>query len=190
MIIEPKSAVALDVPRGALLRVVDIDGGQCADLVAFMRDDPGERLSQNWTRVQNWRLGVSVGDQLFTNRNRPLLTVTHDSLGVNDFLFPPCNRYVYDTMFEGISQDGCFELLGNALADFDVAPELVTDPLNVFMNVRIEGGAISIAPSVSRPGETLEVRTEHDCIVAVSACPDDRSDCNNHTCTRIGVEIE
>jgi uncharacterized protein YcgI (DUF1989 family) len=63
-----------------------------------MRDDPGEHLSQDWTRVHNWRLGVSAGDQLFTNRNRPLLTVMHDSLGVNDFSFPPCNRFVYETM--------------------------------------------------------------------------------------------
>jgi uncharacterized protein len=189
MILEPKTAVALNLPRGAVLRVVDIDGGQCADLVAFIHDDPSERLAQNWTRVHNWRLGVSAGDQLFTNRNRPLLTVTSDSLGVNDFLFPPCNRYVYETMFEGESQDGCFELLGNALAEFGVSRGLITDPLNVFMNIRVDEGAISIAPSVSRPGETLEVRAEHDCIVAVSACPDDRSDCNNHNCTRIGVEI-
>jgi uncharacterized protein YcgI (DUF1989 family) len=82
-----------------------------------------------------------------------------------------------------------FELLGEALAEFGVAPTFVTDRLNVFMNVRVEEGVISIAPSISRPGETLELRAEHDCIVGVSACPDDRSDCNNHNCTRIGIEV-
>ena len=189
-IIEPKSALALSVARGRRIRVVDLDGGQCADIVAFVRDDPQEHLSQNWTRVNNWKLGIKIGDQLFTGRNRPLLTVVDDSLGVNDLLFPPCSRHVYEQLFEGGGQDGCAELLADALGPFGVPARLVTDPLNAFMNTRIgDAGEISIEPNVSRPGELLELRAESDCIIGVSACPDDRSDCNNRNCTRIGVEI-
>lgn len=189
-IIPPKSAIALTVSAGETLRIVAVDGGQCSDVVAFAAEDPQERLSQHWTRVNNWKLRVTAGDRLYTNRSRPLLTVVTDTLGVNDFLFPPCNRDVYERMFEGEAQDGCSELLAGVLGPYAITPEMITDPLNVFMNTHIaEDGSISIEPNAARPGELLELRAERDCIVGVTACPDDRSSCNNGHCTRVGVDV-
>lgn len=188
-IIEPKSALAFEVRRGDLLRVVDLDGGQCADLVAFAAESRTERLSQNCTRVNNWKVGVSVGDKLYSNRNRVMFEIVGDSLGRHDLLFPTCSRFVYESLFEGEPQDGCLELLQSALEPWDLCADLVGDPLNVFMDVSARDGRLEINPARSRPGDVLELRAELSCIVAVSACPDDRSACNNHTCTRIGVDV-
>lgn len=189
-IIEPKTAVAFELRCGNTLRVVDVDGGQCADVVAFDATNLSEHLSQNCTRVNNWKLGVSMGDKLYSNRNSEMFEVVGDTLGQHDLLFPTCSRFVYETLFEGPSQDGCAELLQAALDPWGIHRDVVTDPLNVFMNIAIDAsGLISIKSARSRPGESVELRAEKACIVAVSACPDDRSPCNNHRCTRIGVEV-
>jgi hypothetical protein len=189
--IEAKTAVAVEVPRGAILRVIDIDGGQVADLVAFASSDPMEHFSQNCTRVNNWKMSVSVGDHLYSNRNAVMFTVVADAVGVHDMLFPSCSQYVYSTLFDGPAQDGCHELLTSALVPYGISGDLVTDPFNVFMNTAIDSlGRPMIGPAQSKPGDALELRAERACIIAVSACPDDRSDCNNGHCTAIGVQVK
>lgn len=189
--IEAKTAVAVEVPRGAVLRIIDIDGGQVADFVAFARSDPMEHFSQNCTRVNNWKMSVSVGDRLYSNRNEVMFTVVADAVGVHDMLFPSCSRYVYTTLFDGPAQDGCHELLTAALAPYGITGDLVTHPLNVFMNTGIDSlGRPTIGPAPSKAGDALELRAERACIIAVSACPDDQSDCNNGHCTAIGVEVQ
>ncbi len=192
MVIEPKTATAFEVAAGQSIRVVDLDGGQVADLVAFAADSPrSERLSQNCTRVNNWRMRPQVGDRLFSNRNRVMLAVVGDSLGIHDMLFPPCSRFVYDVLLPGAPQDGCVEMLTRALAPYGIERDSVTDPLNVFMKARVTAhGDIEIEKTPSRQGDVLELHAEMDLVIGVSACPDDRSDCNNGTCTRIGVEVD
>jgi uncharacterized protein YcgI (DUF1989 family) len=190
LVIGPKAAAAVELAVGQTVRVVDVDGGQVADMVAFAAGDPDERLSQNCTRVNNWSMRLRPSDRLFSNRNRPILTIISDSVGTHDLLFPPCSRFVYDVLFDGPAQDGCLELLSRALERYGIGPDRVTDPLNVFMSAHsTETGEILIQPSPSRAGDALELRAETDLVVAVSACPDDRSDCNNGRCTRIGIDI-
>jgi uncharacterized protein len=189
--IEAKTAVAVEVPRGAILRIIDIEGGQVADLVAFASSSRMEHFSQNCTRVNNWKMSVSVGDSLYSNRNAVMFTVVADAVGVHDTLFPSCSRYVYNTLFDGPPQDGCHELLTAALAPYEISGDLITDPLNVFMNTAIDTlGRPMIGPAQSEAGDAFELKAEMNCIVAVSACPDDRSDCNRGRCTAIGVEVQ
>jgi uncharacterized protein len=192
VVIDPKTAAAFEVAAGQSIRIVDLDGGQVADLVAFAAESPhSERLSQNCTRVNNWRMRPQMGDHLFSNRNRVMLTVVGDSLGIHDLLFPPCSRFVYDVLLDGPPQDGCVELLSRALAPHGIERDCVTDPLNVFMNAHVTpNGEIEIVKTPSRQGDVLELRAEMDLVMGVSACPDDRSDCNNGKCTRIGVEVD
>lgn len=188
--IEAKTAIAVEVPRGAILRIIDIEGGQVADLVAFATSSRAEHFSQNCTRVNNWKMSVSVGDRLYSNRNAVMFTVMADAVGVHDMLFPSCSRYVYSTLFDGPTQDGCHELLTAALAPYEISGDLITEPFNVFMSTAIDSlGRPMIGPAQSKAGDALELRAEMDCVVAVSACPDDRSDCNMGRCTDIGVEV-
>lgn len=189
--VEAKTAVAVEVPHGAVLRIIDLEGGQVADLVAFAAADRTEHFSQNCTRINNWKMSVSVGDPLYSNRNAVMFTVVADAVGVHDMLFPSCSQYVYGTLLDGPVQDGCHELLTRALAPYGISDDLVTDPLNVFMNTAIDSlGRPMIGRAESKAGDALALRAETACIVAVSACPDDRTDCNNGRCTAIGVQVE
>jgi uncharacterized protein len=90
-VIAPMSARAFEVASGQVLRVIDVDGLQVADLVAFNAADPAEHFSQGFTRANNDKADVAIGDRLFSNLNTPMLTVVADTVGVHDMLFPPCS---------------------------------------------------------------------------------------------------
>jgi uncharacterized protein YcgI (DUF1989 family) len=189
--IAPKSGHALLLRSGQLLRVVDLEGSQVADLVAYSADDPTEQFSQNFTRMNNDKVGVAVGDRLYSNLNRPMLRVEDDTVGVHDMLFAPCNAFFYEHVFGIEGKTGCREHLAAALEEFGIGHERVTDPFNVFMNTTVdETGAMVILQAPSAAGDHLDLRAEMDLIVAVSACAADVTDCNGGRCTGIGLFVE
>ncbi len=192
IMIPPKDAKAIHLRRGQRLRIVDVEGDQVADLVAFDASNPRESFSQSFTRMNNEKASVDVGDSLFSNRDTPLLSVTADSVGVHDMLFPPCNRFMYRYVYGIEDKTGCREHLAAALEPFGIGFELVTDPFNVFMHTCIEGesGRMRILPPKSAAGDFFEVRAEVDLVVGVSACAADITDCNGGRCTAIEIRVE
>jgi uncharacterized protein len=189
-VIAPMSAHAFEVASGQVLRVIDVDGLQVADLVAFNAADPAEHFSQGFTRANNDKADVAIGDRLFSNLNTPMLTVVADTVGVHDMLFPPCSTYLYEHVFGVVGKTGCREHLAAALAPHGIGFAQVTDPFNVFMNTAIdEDGRMAIFRPESTAGDHLDLRAEMDLIVAVSACAADVNACNGDACTRIAVEV-
>lgn len=188
--VPPKSAHALRLARGELLRIVDMDGLQVADVVAYDATDLSEHLSQGFTRANNDKASISVSDRLFSNLDRPLLTVVEDTVGVHDLLYPPCSRFLYENVFGIEGKTGCREHLAAALEPFGIGFEAVTDPFNVFMNAGIAGdGRMVISKPLSSPGDHVDLRAERDLIIGVSACAADVNDCNGGVCTRIGLSV-
>lgn len=189
--IPPKTGHALRLAAGQVLRVIDLEGCQVADLVAFNAADPSERLSQGFTRMNNDNVGVAVGDHLYSDRSTPMFTVVADTVGVHDMLFPPCNEFFYEHVMGIAGKTGCREHLTAALQEFGIGSEQVTDPFNVFMNTSVgAGGEMQIHPAPSQAGDHVDLRAEMDLIVAVSACAADVTDCNGGRCTAIGLVVE
>jgi uncharacterized protein YcgI (DUF1989 family) len=190
-VIDPKSAKAFSVSEGQTFRIVDIEGSQVADLVGFTAGDHAESLSQGRTRLNNWKLGLEVGDPLYSNRNREMFTLLEDTVGAHDLLFPPCNAYLYEHTFDQPGRTGCHDHLSAALAEHGISPDQVTDTLNVFMNTHIDdAGAMVIDPPLSKAGDHIRLRANFDCLIGVSACAEDISECNGRNCTSIGVELD
>jgi uncharacterized protein len=188
--IPPMSAHALRLVHGDVLRVTDVDGSQVADLVAFNAEDPAEHFSQAFTRANNDKAGVLVGDHLYSNLNTPMLTVVEDTVGVHDMLFPPCSAYLYRHVFGVEGKTGCREHLATVLEPHGIGFDRVTDPFNVFMNTAIDDeGRMAIYPPLSGPGDYLELKAEMELVVAVSACAADVNACNGPECTRIGLSV-
>ena len=189
-IIPPMSARAVRLLRGDVIRVTDVEGLQVADLVAFNADETAEHFSQAFTRANNDKVGVLVGDRLYSNLNNPMFTVVADTVGVHDMLFPPCSSFVYRHVFGVEGKTGCREHLASALEPYGIGFAAVTDPFNVFMNTAIdERGSMAIYEPHSRAGDHLDLRAEMEMIVAVSACAADVNACNGGTCTSIGLTV-
>ena len=166
------SARAFTVSDGQTVRVVDVEGRQPGDLVAFKADDLGVKLSQARTRVESHKVAVTKGDSLWTNTFPPqvMFTITGDTYGSHDLLYPPCCRYALEKRF-GVSCDGCLENLAKALKPWNVKPGEIPDPLNLFFRVSVDdAGNMKVRESASAPGSSIDLKAEMNCIVAVSTC--------------------
>jgi len=166
------SAGAFVVKAGQVVRITDIEGGQPGDLVAFKSTDLSVKLSQARTRVENGRIALTAGHQLWTNHFPPevMLTIIEDTGGPHDLLYPPCCRYALEKRF-GVSRNGCLENLVKALRKWHVKPHEVPDPLNLFFCVAVDNkDRMRIGKSASREGSSIVLKAEMDCVVAVSTC--------------------
>lgn len=170
--IEAKSARAFTLHAGQVIRIIDVVGGQAGDLVAFNAHDLTEVFSPARTRVEERTCRVTTGARLWTNVLPPrvLLTVVEDTAGgLHDLLYLPCCRYALETRFQCV-EDGCHEHLMAALAPWSI--DRLPEPLNLFFHVRVdEEGAISFGDPPSCAGNTIALRAEIDCLVAISTCP-------------------
>ncbi len=189
-VLEPKTANAFLVKKRQRVRIRDIDGQQVADFVCFAQHDHGERFSQSKTRVRNWNLHISTGNELISTRDNVMFTIVEDTVGTHDIMMSECHCFVYEHVFKVGPRNGCYENLAAALASYGIPKDNVPDPFDIFMKTTISAaGEPEIGVTPSGPGDYIDLRAEMDCLIAVSACPDDVSDCNGGKCTRVGVDI-
>ena len=172
-VIPPRSGVAFELRRGQRLRVIDPEGEQVADLLAFNRDDIGEVLSSGRSLDYASSIFLRTGDALYSNRSRVMLRIVHDEVGRHDFLLAPCSAEMFRIIYgEREPQRGCFGNLSAALAPYGVGPDMIPTAFNVFMNVRVDGdsGELRVDPPLSRAGDSTTFAAEMDLVVGLTAC--------------------
>jgi len=183
------SAVGFRLQQGEQLRVIDPEGGQSGDLVAFSADGR-ERLSNGRTFDYAGKVYISTGDVLWSDRSRPMLTIVADEVGRHDFLYAPCSAEMYRIQY-GVTgyHANCHDSLSSALRDLGIAPEPLPSPFNLFMRVDVAAdGKLVFSPPKSRAGEGTVFRAEMDLVIAVSSCPS--STCNGGAPARpLAIEI-
>jgi uncharacterized protein len=175
-IVAAASGAGLRLRRGEQLRVIDPEGGQSGDLVAFSPDGK-QRLSNGRTFDYGGKIFLSTGDVLWSDRSSPMLTIVEDQVGRHDFLYSPCSIEMYRMQY-GVTgyHPNCHDNLCTALRELGVQPEPLTTAFNFFMNVDVVDGRLSFAPPLSTAGEWVQFRAEMDLAIALSSCP--ASTCN------------
>lgn len=178
---------AVHVPRGRHVRVVDLAGQQVGDLFAYVASPSGrtgEHLSASHTRAATSRLFPAIGQAFVTDRRRPILTLTDDtSPGHHDLLIAACDDARYAAL--GVpGHPSCARNLREALGVDDVP-----QPVNVFMHIPVADGLLDWLPAATAPGDAITFRAELDCIVVVSACPQDLTVINGAAPTDLAVEL-
>jgi hypothetical protein len=184
-----RTGVAFTVNKGRIIRVIDVDGEQVADLVCFARQNTEEYLSSGRSIEYNEKLFLSIGDILYSNRSNPMLSITRDPVGKHDFLFAPCSQEMFRRTYDSTEpHPNCLDNLTDALGPHGIRSFQIPTPFNIFMNVAITAaGRVTVQPPLSKAGDYIDLSSEMDLIVGVSACSAGK--CNNFRCTPIRVEI-
>lgn len=188
----PGEAVTVTLSAGQEIVIEDIYGTQVGDLVVFLAEDYTERFSPGNTRKLNHTYLLSEGSILYSTKCRPLLRIVEDSVGRNDLLYSSCSPYDYPIRFGAMNHPSCLDALRTVLAPYEIPEYLIPDPLNVFQNTSLDpkSGAIDTIPPLSGPGSRMRLRAETDCLVALSACPQDLNPCNGGNPTSLLVGFE
>lgn len=190
--IAPQTGAGFRLARGRQLTVIDPNGVQVSDFFCVAADDVAECFSSGRTIDYANSVYPSTGTVLYSNRSRPLATITADTCGRHDLLLTPCSQETFDLLypqFGGAPHPSCFDNLRRALAPHGVDPDRIGSTLNVFMNVWTErDGELHIDPPTSRAGDALVLRAELDLIVGLTACSAEKS--NAGVCKPIDYRID
>lgn len=173
--IPARSGRAVALKAGQAIKIINTHGHQVVDTWAFNANDLSEFLSMEHMRAAINRVRPKPGDALVSNRRRPILTLIEDtSPGVHDTFIAACDIYRYQGLGCTAYHENCSDNLYAGMALIGYKPPEVPSPLNLWMNIPIlNDGSIDWKEPVSKPGDYVVLKAEFDCIVAMSACPQD-----------------
>ena len=186
----PQSGTAMRVGAGDLVRVVDVEGHQVGDMWVIDAADPGRWLSASHTRDRSERLFPRPGEHFCDQHGAPILTLVADtSPGVHDMLFPPCDRWMYES--RGLpGHPNCRDNFAAALASVGLSLPVVPEPVNLFQNSAAQpDGALAIGVAASRAGDAVSFRAQRDSVFVVTACSVDYPPLNGGHCGPLQIEI-
>ena len=189
--IAPCSAAAVELEAGDELVVIDPNGQQVSDLVAFNRDDLDEYLSSGRSIDYASKLWLTTGDLLYSNRSRPMFDIVEDTCGRHDFTLTPCSKEMFEITYgESEGRPGCEGNLASALAPWGIGVDRVPIAFNIFMHVAFDGdsGRIDVLPPLSRAGDHIRLRARMPLVVAMTACSAGQS--NNFAYKPIDFRVE
>jgi uncharacterized protein len=188
--VAPGQAFAAEVKAGELVQVLDVSGKQVADFVAFGLADRSETLSVGATRAGGGTMMLQQGMKLLSNRRNPMLELVEDTVGRHDMLFAACDPRRYKDDFGLDDHPSCRAGLSEALAPFGVGYDQLPDPVNLFMNVSIkQRGELEVNEPLSERNDYVLLQALMDCLIGVSACPQDQNATNGGSPTDILVRV-
>ncbi len=189
--IAPGTAIAYEVTAGQYVQIIDVEGSQCSDFLAFSGEDYREEIDGTVTRTLNGLANPAAGLQgkYFSKTFAPLVEVIQSTCDRHDsFLLACTSRYYEDAGYPG--HPSCSDNFNRVLAPHGIAPRPGWAAINFFFNTEVDcQGAVTADESWSRPGDFVLLQAHQDLLCASSACPDDIDPANGWHPTPIHVRI-
>ena len=183
---------AAKLKAGEAIRIINTHGSQVVDTWAFALADLTEFMSMEHTRATLTQMMPVLGEPLYTNRRRPILTLEEDTTsGVHDTLMAACDVHRYKLLGCTEYHDNCTDNLAAAMTELGLEAPETPGPLNLFMNIPwTDKGALSYEAPDTKPGDYVVLRADLDCVVAMSTCPQDMVPINGADCVPKEVHYE
>ena len=193
--IDAMTASAYEVRAGQFIQVIDVQGRQCSDLLAFdahaLHDGTEYGLDATTTRTIGGGAYPRPGlaGKFFDPRARPLLEVVRDTVGRHDTFALACTaKYYADLGYPG--HVNCTDNFNATLSRFGVTARAGWPALNLFYNTAFDADHQLVTDEPwSRAGDYVLFRACTDLVCASSACPDDIDPSNGWMPTDIHVRV-
>jgi urea carboxylase-associated protein 1 len=144
-----------EVAAGQRLRIVDLEGNQAVDFLAYDAHELDLRYDAAATISAQRNIFLTTGSVLRDGEGGPLATIVDDTCGRHDTIGGACScesntlRYGHHTKH----QHACVENFVYELGQHGLGKRDVVSNINWFMNVPVEpDGALGIVDGLSAPG--------------------------------------
>jgi urea carboxylase-associated protein 1 len=181
-----------DLKAGQFLEIVDLEGNQAVDFLAYVTADDAERYSAQDTIAAQGNIFLRTGSVLRSNEGRPMMTIASTNVDYHDTIGGACScesntlRYGHHTK----SQHACVDNFLDANARAGRNKRDMVSNINWFMNVPVEAdGALGIVDGISAPGLSVTLKAEMDVTVVVSNCPQINNPCNGFNPTPVRMIV-
>lgn len=179
------------VPKGAIVRLTDLEGDACASVLVFNAANTAERLNVADTVKVQWQAYLAAGALLLSDMGRVLCTIVTDTSGRHDALCGCSNRRLNERRYGNGAISGPTPnardlfVLGGAklgLTRRDIAPSI-----SFFKGVRVaDDGALQFDGAPTGPSE-VELRAEMAVLLLLVNSPHPLDDRPEHTGTTLRV---
>ena len=190
-----RTASSYQVKAGQFIQVIDVEGRQCSDFLAFgehQLDRGVERgLDSTTTRylMGNAYPQPGLHGKFYDGDAQPLVEIVRDTVGRHDTFGLACNAKYYEDMgYPG--HVNCTDNFNAQLARFGVAARKGWPALNLFYNTAFDdSNQLVFDEPWSRPGDYVLMRAMTDLVCASSACPDDIDPANAWVPTDVHIRV-
>ncbi len=181
---------ATRVETGQVVEIINVQGKQVCDLIAFNVEDFAEHLSPSHTRSILGRVTLGLRDCLYTNTRAAIFEIEEDMVGSHDTLIAACDYRRYELDYGLPGHRNCRANFAEVLEPYGIGYLQVPDPINLFQNTPVGAdGSLGMEVSAAKAGDKVELRASMDALIAVSACPQDQNPINNWEVTDIRLLV-
>lgn len=189
------AALNYEVKAGEYIQIIDVEGRQCSDFLAFIRHDLDagrvNGLDSTTTRTLNGAAypGPGLFSKFFSMDMQGLVEVVQDTVGRHDTFNLACTaRYYEDMGYFGHAN--CSDNFNEALSPFEIEDRRGWPAINFFFNTFVDNlAAIHFDQPWSRPGDYVLLRALTDLVCASSSCPCDIDAANGWDLSEIHVRV-
>jgi uncharacterized protein YcgI (DUF1989 family) len=189
-VIPPKEYLGLELKKGQVMRIVDMEGKQVPDVVCFNLHDASEKLSCNNSRLIQKRWIFTTGHVLYSDEGNIMLTIVGDTVGIHHASGGCCNEPANFRRYGVPGTRNCRENLTLAAAPLGITQKDIPGAFCPFMKViQYSDGRYEIEEPTSKPGDYIDLRADMDVFVAISNCPQDKNPCNGFNPTPLKIVV-
>lgn len=188
--IPAREYTAFEVKRGQILRVISLEGKQCADVISFNLDNLEERLHNARGTRLNSTYKPTVGHMAYSDDCNPMFKIVADTLGENFFGDSMCSDEMNFVRYGVRGTRNCRDNLAMAVKDWGIQKRQLPGAFAPFMSVSFApSGETHIIDNKARPGDYIDLQAEMNLLFAISNCPQNLNPVNGFKPTPIGIVV-
>ena len=190
-VVAARASWSRTLQKGEMMRIVDLEGKQAVDFLCYNAHDYADRYAAADTmKINPAGIFLSTGTVLYSVGLTPLFTIVADTCGKHDTIGGCCSAALNTFRYGVGHQPNCRDNFLRELAKVGMGPNNLAANVNFFMYVPVgENGEMDMGPSISKPGDYVDLRAEHDVLAVISNCPQINNPVNDYNPTPIHVTV-
>lgn len=179
--IAPATGKAIPVHRGEVLRITQVEGGQCVDFNAYNLDDYKEFLDCGMNRMRGVDTGVGTIVWTGAARARPMYAILAMPDTCDQYYGGHrCNSLMYEMEWELVGHANCQDNFAEAIREYGLTPDDVHDSYNFWMTTSLDDQGRRIFPwNRGQAGDSCDLLAFFDTLAVPVACAGDLASVNS-----------
>jgi hypothetical protein len=179
-----------ELARGQMLRIIDLEGRQAVDFLCYNARDYEDRYAAADTMKINGSIFIGKGTVIYSVNCNPLFSVIEDTCGRHDTIGGCCSSALNRRRYGKPDDPNCRQNFLDQLRRYGMGPRDMVANVNFFMYVPVSAeGAMAMGPSISEPGDHVDLRAEMDVLAVISNCPQMNNPVNDYKPTPVQAII-
>ena len=179
-----------ELTRGQVLRIIDLEGRQAVDFLCYNARDYEDRYAAADTMKINGSIFIGKGTVIYSVNCNPLFSVIEDTCGRHDTIGGCCSSALNRRRYGKPDDPNCRQNFLDQLRRYGMGPRDMVANVNFFMYVPVSAeGAMAMGPSISEPGDHVDLRAEMDVLAVISNCPQMNNPVNDYRPTPVQAVI-